>query len=149
MSVVSPIFSIILPVFNAAQTLERTLESLQGQMLRDFELILVDDGSTDGSSQIAERFAATDARIRVFRKANGGVASARNEALRHVRGRYVTFCDADDCPASDWLQAFADAMADNDVVEGMRSVTEMVYDGVSCAATASCKAVPMSAPRFM
>lgn len=137
MSVVSPLFSIILPVFNAAQTLGRTIGSLQGQMLRDFELILVDDGSTDGSSQIAERLAADDARIRVFRKENGGAASARNEALRHVRGRYVTFCDADDCPAPDWLQAFADAMGDKDVVVqgwtyviGQKEETQM-YDGVA------------------
>lgn len=137
MSVVSPLFSIILPVFNAARTLERTLGSLHSQLLRDFELILVDDGSTDGSSQIAESLAAADGRIRVFRKANGGVASARNEALRHVRGRYVTFCDADDCPASDWLQAFADAMADNDVVvQGWTYVIgqkeePQTYDGVA------------------
>ena len=137
MSIGNPLFSIILPVFNAAQTLGRTIESIQEQSLRDFELLVVDDGSTDDSLQIAERFVANDTRIRVFHKANGGAASARNEALRHVCGRYVTFCDADDCPAPDWLQAFADAMGDNDVVvQGWTYVIgqkeePQTYDGVA------------------
>lgn len=118
-------FSIILPVFNAKKTLPHIMDGLLSQSFRDFELLAVDDGSTDGSGQILEQFAAQDNRIRVLHKENGGANSARNLALQYVQGEYVVFCDADDWVEEDWLQNFADNLLDNDVVvQGWTYVTE-------------------------
>jgi len=86
-------FSVILPFYNARQTIARTVNSILNQRFRDFELLVVDDGSTDGSGQILEQFAAQDKRIRVLHKENGGANSARNLALQYVQGEYVVFCE--------------------------------------------------------
>lgn len=119
--------SVILPVFNASFTVARAIESILAQTFGDFELIAVDDGSTDGSGDILDNFAQQDTRVKVFHKSNGGANSARNLGLEHVRGEYVTFCDADDYVDSNWLQAFADNLDDNDVViQGWKYVREDV-----------------------
>ena len=120
-----PLITIILPVYNAKQTISRVVESILNQRFVDFELLAVDDGSTDGSGQILEQYATKDNRIRVLHKGNGGANSARNLALQYVQGEYVTFCDADDWVEDDWLLAFVDNLPDNDVVvQGWTYVTE-------------------------
>ena len=123
--------SVILPVFNAEKTLHRTFDSLLEQSFHDFELVVVNDGSTDGSAQICDDYAARDARVHVFHKANGGANSARNFALGHIGGEYVTFCDADDYVDADWLQSFADNLQGNDIViqgwKYVRTETEPIY----------------------
>lgn len=92
-----PTVTVITPVFNALQTLERTVASVRGQDFADWELLLSDDGSTDGSVALADRLAAEDPRIRVLRcETNGGAARARNRALDAARGRYIAFLDSDD-----------------------------------------------------
>lgn len=111
-----PCFSVILPIYNAEQTLRRAVESVLSQSFADFELLLVDDGSTDGSRVLIDEMEQRDGRIRVFHKINGGASSARNEALQYIRGDYVVFCDADDWVEEDWLQNFADNMKDNVIV---------------------------------
>ena len=88
--------SIIIPVYNAAPTIGRCVESVLRQPLSDMEVLLVDDGSTDGSGATVDGFAGTDSRIRVIHKPNGGVSSARNAALDEARGEWVMFVDADD-----------------------------------------------------
>lgn len=88
--------SIIMPVYNTAAYLEETVQSVLAQTYRDFELILVDDGSTDGSGDLCDTLATRDSRIRVVHKPNGGVASARNVGVDHVRGEYIGFVDSDD-----------------------------------------------------
>ena len=119
-------FSIILPVYNAQQTIRRAVDSILNQRFRDFELLVVDDGSTDGSGQILAQYASKDNRIKVLHKENGGANSARNLALQYVQGEYVTFCDADDWVEDDWLLAFVDNFQDNDVVvQGWTYVTEI------------------------
>lgn len=130
-------FSVILPVYNAAQTLSRTVDSILVQSFRNLELLLVDDGSTDGSGDIADEYAQKDKRLRVWHTENRGPSAARNEALRHIEGDYVVFCDADDWVEPDWLQNFADNMKDNDIaVQGWTYVIggtceEHYFDGVS------------------
>ncbi len=94
-----PLVSVLMPVYNAEKTLERSLRSLTGQTLEDIEIILVDDGSTDGSPEIIRRFAEEDGRIRTVRVKNGGVSAARNRALEMSRGTWIGFCDADDTVA--------------------------------------------------
>lgn len=92
----SALVSVVIPAFNAASTIERTLASVAAQSYRNFEAIVVDDGSTDQTPEIVRRFAAVDGRFRLIQKANGGVASARNAGLHAARGAYVAPVDADD-----------------------------------------------------
>ncbi len=112
--------SVIVPVYNVSRYIEKCVESILQQTWRDFELIMVNDGSTDDSGQIIDRYALEDSRIRVSHKENGGVSSARNCGLSMVRGEYVTFIDADDWVAPEHLQNFMSKAADYDwVMQGM------------------------------
>lgn len=88
--------SIVIPAYNAAPTLARTLDSVAGQTLKPFEVIVVDDGSTDDTRAIARSYAARLPNLTVLFKPNGGVASARNAALDVVKGEFVAPLDADD-----------------------------------------------------
>lgn len=92
----NPSVSIIVPVYNTAKYLHRCLDSILQQSFKDFEVLLVDDGSTDNSGEICDEYAAKDSRIRVFHKENGGVSSARNVGLDNAVGEWVTFVDSDD-----------------------------------------------------
>lgn len=93
-----PSISVIVPVYQAEKFLHRCLDSMARQTFSDWELILVDDGCTDGSPALCDQFAAKDQRVRVFhRKKNQGVSEARNLGLNEARGDYITFLDADDC----------------------------------------------------
>lgn len=92
----SILISVIVPVYNVEQYLPSTLDSVLHSTCQDFELILVDDGSTDGSGAICDRYAADNKCIRVIHKSNGGVSSARNAGLDVARGEYVCFIDGDD-----------------------------------------------------
>lgn len=91
-----PKVSIIVPCYNAAKTVAETLESIQQQTLADWEAIVVDDGSTDDSADIINRYATNDERIRYVKQQNQGLASARNMGLQHAQGEFVNFLDADD-----------------------------------------------------
>lgn len=88
--------SVIVPVWNAHDYLERCVDSILGQTYTNIELLLVDDGSSDDSFAICERYAKQDNRVRVFRKENGGQASARNYALDRATGDFIGFVDNDD-----------------------------------------------------
>ena len=88
--------SIIVPVYNCAPYLEQCLDSIVGQTASDWELICVDDGSSDGSLAIVNRYAAADGRIRVLEQAHGGPGKARNTGIGVARGEYLLFVDADD-----------------------------------------------------
>lgn len=91
-----PCVTVIIPAFNAGDCLGEALDSLKSQSFKDFEAIVIDDGSTDGTLQVAKGYASGDGRIRVFHKENGGVSSARNKGLSEARGQWVLFLDADD-----------------------------------------------------
>ncbi len=99
--------SIVFPVYNKSELLPTTLPSLLSQTYRDFELIAVDDGSTDGSGGFLDRLAKTDTRVKVIRQPNAGVSAARNAALDRASGDYVVFADADDTVCPDWLEVLA------------------------------------------
>lgn len=90
------LFSVIVPVYNASKYLDRCVGSILSQNYTDFELLLVDDGSTDNSRAICDRYAENDSRVRVFHQANGGASKARNSGLENACGEWVMFVDADD-----------------------------------------------------
>ena len=91
-----PSVSVIIPVYNVEAYVERCIESVAAQTCADFEALLVDDGSPDGSGAILERWARRDPRFRVLHKENGGLSSARNAGMDAARGDYLLFVDADD-----------------------------------------------------
>lgn len=100
-----PTVSVIVPAYNVASYVGATLESALSQTFRDFEVIVVDDGSTDETGTIVAAFAERDDRVRVVRQPNAGLSSARNAALRVARGSYIALLDGDDV----WDRGFLDA----------------------------------------
>ncbi len=96
--------SIIVPVYNTSTYLSSCLDSIRTQTLSDWELVLVDDGSTDGSGRICDDYASSDARIKVIHLENGGPAKARNVALAQCHGEFVAFIDSDDLLHCQYLE---------------------------------------------
>ena len=95
-SEVFPTFSIIIPIYNGQHVIERCIQSILGQTYQAFELILIDDGSTDQTNKVCQEYYSTDERVKYFKQANGGVSSARNHGLRVAQNEYILFVDADD-----------------------------------------------------
>lgn len=91
-----PLLSIIVPVYQAKKDIKKCIDSIRKQSFSDFELILVDDGSSDGSEKICDEYAEKDNRIKTIHQTNRGVSSARNMGLEYARGAYIAFVDADD-----------------------------------------------------
>lgn len=120
-----PLISIIVPVYNTKPYLSRCIDSILCQSFTDFELLLIDDGSTDGSGMICDAYAEKDNRIRVLHKENGGVSSARNLGLRVAAGDWICFVDSDDELLPDGLQVMVDGIS-NEV--GMVMAGYKVYD---------------------
>ena len=96
--------SVIVPVYNAASTLRKCVDSLLAQTLNDFEVLLVDDGSTDESSTICDEYAGKNSRVKAFHKANGGVSSARQFGIDHAQGEYTIHADTDDWVEPEMLE---------------------------------------------
>lgn len=103
----SPLISVIIPAYNAEETLERCLWSVRQQDYPEFEVILVDDGSADKTGEICDRAAAEDPKIRVIHQENLGVSGARNTGLREAAGEWILFLDADDALAPGALLALS------------------------------------------
>src|SRR5207302_5302976 len=112
-----PRVSVIVPSYNYAHFLPQTLRNVQSQSCADWECIVVDDGSTDNTAECVQNFAKTDARIRYVRQPNRGLSAARNTGLRHCRGDYVQFLDADDWIESHKLEKQADYLDRNPRVD--------------------------------
>ena len=98
-----PEVSVILPIYNVETYLPACLDSLLAQSFTDFELLCVNDGSTDSSPAILASYAGKDPRLKIINRENGGLAVARDSALPHVRGNYISFVDSDDYLAPDCL----------------------------------------------
>ncbi|MBQ9742156.1 MAG: glycosyltransferase [Ruminococcus sp.] len=121
--------SIIVPVYNAANYLNKCIDSLLSQTFEDFELILVNDGSKDNSGSICDDYAAKDRRIKVIHKDNGGVSSARNLGLDNAQGRYIMFCDSDDYVYPHFCQALYDAAHNGDDMLVLAGITKILDSG--------------------
>lgn len=104
-----PRISIIVPVYNAEKYIKHCIDSILGQTYKDFELLIIDDGSSDSSGAICDEYAKEDSRVRVYHKENGGVSSARNYGLNKSTGSYITFSDSDDILVNTAFQTYIDA----------------------------------------
>ena len=113
--------SVIVPVYNVSKFIKPCLNSILFQTYSDFEVLLVDDGSTDDSGEICDEYAERDIRIKVFHKKNGGVSSARNFGLNHAKGEFVCFVDADDIIPRDCLKNLTTNLLEN---------VDMVFGGI-------------------
>ncbi len=110
----NPMVTIIIPVYNVENYMRRCVDSVLNQEYKDFELFLVDNGSTDSSGTICDEYAGADARVRVIHQKNTGVSDARNTALEEARGTWVQFADSDDWITPDATWQFVKAATEND-----------------------------------
>lgn len=112
-----PTVSIIVPVYNAEGFISRGIDSILAQSFKDFELILVDDGSTDGCGAICDDYAARDYQVKVIHQQNAGVSSARNAGLKAASGDWLTFVDSDDLVTDCFLESLVNAVSRNQNID--------------------------------
>lgn len=105
-----PLISVLVPVYNVKPYLRHCIDSVLAQTFLDFEVVLVDDGSTDGSGKICDNYASEDGRVRVIHQKNEGLAAARNTALGSARGTLVTYVDGDDWILPHYLERLLEAL---------------------------------------
>jgi glycosyltransferase involved in cell wall biosynthesis len=118
----NPLISVIIPVYNSEKYLERALDSVLNQTYKDLEIIVVDDGSTDGSGKIIAKYQKKDPRIISIRQKNSGQAAARNAGIRLAKGEFLTFLDGDDAYDKDFILKLLNGFDDGDIdiaVSGM------------------------------
>lgn len=128
--------SVIIPVYNVKPHLDNCIQSILKQDFADFECILVDDGSTDGSSEICDYWSRADSRIKVLHQNNQGVSSARNAGLKVATGEYISFIDSDDWVGNHYLSDLISAIEQNDSdlsVTGMRLFGKEGSDAIQIA----------------
>ena len=106
----NPTVSVIIPVYNAQEGIKQCLDSLLNQSFTDFEIILLNDGSTDNSLEVIKKYAAVNDFIRVIDKENEGVAKTRNKGIQLANGKYIVFIDNYDFIDSDYLERFYNAI---------------------------------------
>ena len=115
----TPIISIIIPAYNSEKTINRCIDCVLVQSFSDFELLLIDDGSTDSTGLIIDSYCKKDNRIHVFHTKNCGVSSARNLGLRNAIGKWITFVDSDDWIDGDYIEQLYKAIPDVDQWKGL------------------------------
>ena len=108
--------SIIVPIYNAAATIHKCIESILSQKYIDFELLLIDDGSTDDSGKVCDAYSIKDKRIKTFHQTNQGVSAARNLGLLNAKGEFITFCDSDDWVENTWLSDYIENYNGEDIL---------------------------------
>ena len=108
--------SIIIPVYNGEKYLSRCLDSLRKQTFKNWQAIFIDDGSSDNSGVILDKFVATDNRVVVIHKKNGGVSAARNDGIKKANGKYIHFMDVDDEIDADYYETMLNNALDADIV---------------------------------
>lgn len=123
-----PKISIVVPVYNADTYIGKCLDSILSQPYKDYEILLIDDGSCDLSGGICDEYSKKDCRIRVFHKSNGGVSSARNLGLDEALGEWITFVDADDCL---FPNTITDDLFHNNIAMSS-DIIEFPYDRENC-----------------
>ena len=124
------LISIIVPIYNTEKYLRQCLDSIINQTYTNFEVLLVNDGSTDSSGMICQEYVENDSRFRYFEKDNGGVASARNLGLERSGGAYITFIDSDDWVEPNYLDVLYTALKENDTDVAISTYKRFAQDGV-------------------
>ena len=125
--------SVIVPVYNVEKYLERCLKSIISQTYKKFEVILVDDGSTDSSGTLCDEYKQVDDRIKVLHKKNGGLSSARNIGIEYSKGEYLTFIDSDDYVAPNYLEVLMQLVEQYEApVATVKSIKTNTSEFVSC-----------------
>ena len=109
----NPKISVIVPMYNVEKFIPRCMKSIQDQTFKDFEVLMIDDGSPDKSADIAEKLTKDDERFILFHKINGGLSDARNYGLDRAKGEYVVFIDSDDCIHKDYLKVLYNECVNN------------------------------------
>lgn len=132
MTSATPIVSIVVPAYNCERYISECLTSLQGQDFRDLEVVVVDDGSTDGTAKVVGSFAAADSRFKLIRTENHGVSHARNVALGQVTGDYVLFVDADDWVAPDYVETLVRPLMSGECGCSSCGIAGVLDGGVPC-----------------
>ena len=122
------LISVIVPVYNVVQYLDKMLGTVCGQTYKNLEILLIDDGSTDGSGALCDSWQEKDARIRVFHQKNQGVSAARNKGLDEAKGDYIMFADSDDWLDGDMVQILYDLLTEQQVDISCCQIRE-VYEG--------------------
>ncbi len=107
-----PLISVIVPAYNADKTLEKTVNDILNQTFSDYELIIVNDGSSDNTLSLIQKFAALDSRVKSLNQSNGGLSNARNNGVKIASGEYITFIDADDRVELYYLEYLVRALKD-------------------------------------
>lgn len=108
-----PLVSVIVPAYNSSKYIEDCVQSVLNQTFKDFELIIINDGSTDNTLEIINNLSKTDNRIKIFSQKNSGVSSARNLGLKKAKGKYITFLDSDDTLVDTALSSLISEINDN------------------------------------
>ena len=124
------LISIIVPIYNAEKYLHECLNSIINQSYTNFEVLLINDGSTDSSGIICQKYVERDSRFRYFEKDNGGVASARNLGLERSGGTYITFIDSDDWVEFNYLEVLYTALKENDTDVAISTYKRFAQDDV-------------------
>ncbi len=145
-----PSVSIIIPVFNVECYLARCLDSILAQTFRDFEAIIIDDGSSDRSGEICDKYSLKDSRVKVFHTPNRGVSSARNLALKLAQGTYLAFVDSDDYVEPDMIELLYNAMISQQNIDCVLSssfvetddgkLLSILHEGLANNSSATCNA---------
>ena len=108
-----PLISVVVPIYNVEKYIRRCLESIKKQVFEDFEVIMINDGTKDNSAEIAQEFADSDSRFKLFHQQNSGVGAVRNRGISLARGEYIAFVDGDDAIFRDHLSLLSEAANKN------------------------------------
>ena len=125
--------SVIVPIYNTKPYLQECLDSILAQDIKvPYEVLLIDDGSTDGGAEICDAYAAKDERVRVFHQENQGLSAARNTGIDAARGRYYAFVDSDDVVLPAYLRTLYEACEKHDAYMALCAVEDVQENGQSC-----------------
>ena len=122
------LYSFVIPVYNKCNYLERCIKSILAQTYDNFEILCIDDGSTDGSLELLEKIKSLDSRIKVYTQPNAGAGAARTRGIKQADGMYILFVDADDWIESDCLQTINDTLSDNGKLDIILFSYSNIYD---------------------
>lgn len=138
----NPLVTVIVPIYNAEKYLIGCLNSLINQTYRNLEILLINDGSTDGSGEICCEYAGRDPRIRLFSQENQGQSAARNVGLDNMRGEYLTFVDADDCIDLAYIEILLNTLIEHQVPIAVCSLDRLREDETGKVTVYSCETIP-------